>query len=491
MKKILLFTLFFVVIFFAGCEYGINKPEKPNIVIILADDMGIGDLQCYNQSSKISTPNIDRLASEGMKFTDAHSASAVCTPTRYSLLTGRYCWRTRLKKGVLWPWDEPLIEGNRLTIAEMLRQQGYRTALIGKWHLGWNWPVKDSISPGKNNGAGVDYSKPITGGPLDHGFDYYFGDDVPNFPPYTFIENRKVTIVPTVVKPDSLFGHKGMMAPGWKLQNVMPSITKRAVRYIADESKDIKTPFFLFFSLTAPHTPIAPDDRFKGKSIVGPYGDYVQEVDFVVGEIMEALKKNGLEKNTLLVFTSDNGSPARNGKDWSGPIGSVVSEYGHNPSGIYRGFKGDVWEGGHREPFIIKWPGVVKPGSVSDALITSMDIMPTVAGILDVNIPAGNTEDAHSFEGILTGKTDKAREYLINHSLKGVFAIRKGKWKLILSDRSGGFSDIVNPKGFGIETPGQLYDLEKDPGEKNNLWKEYPEIVKELKKKLRNIQERE
>ena len=490
MNRIFLLFALLITITFFGCKTEKQK-QKPNIVIILADDMGIGDPGCYNTHSKISTPNIDRLASEGMKFTDAHSASAVCTPTRYSMLTGRYSWRTRLKKGVLWPWDKPLIENDRLTIAEMLRQQGYQTALIGKWHLGWNWPVTDATPAVKNNGARVDYSKPITGGPVDHGFDHYFGDDVPNFPPYTFIEDRKVTVVPTVVKPDSLYGRNGKMAPGWCLENVMPEITKRSVEYIADASKDKSKPFFLFFSLTAPHTPIAPEDRFKGTSKAGAYGDFVREVDHVVGEIMDALKKNGIEDNTILIFTSDNGSPARNGKNWSGPIGSVVKEYGHNPSGIYRGFKGDAWEGGHREPFIVKWPGTVKPGSVSDALITSMDIMPTVADVLGVKMPAGCAEDAVSFADVLKGKTDEAREYLVNHSLKGVFAIRKGRWKLILSDRSGGFSDMLHPKGFGIETPGQLYDLEKDPGEKNNLWNEYPEMVKEMKEKLRLIKERE
>jgi len=486
--KIKFVILFWVVtiLFLAGCSLP-KISSRPNIVIILADDMGIGDPGCYNKDSKVETPNIDKLANEGMKFTDAHSASAVCTPTRYSLLTGRYSWRTRLKRGVLWSWDKPLIEDDRLTLPEMLRQNGYTTALIGKWHLGWNWPVTDSVLPTKNNGVSVDYSKPITGGPVDHGFDYYFGDDVPNFPPYTFIENRMVTVVPVADKPDSLFGREGKMAPGWRLENVMPEITRRSVRYIADASKEKTKPFFLFFSLTAPHTPIAPEDRFKGQSRAGAYGDYVHEVDFVVGEIMKALKQNGIEDNTLLIFTSDNGSPARNGKEWSGPIGSVVKEYGHHPNGNYRGFKGDAWEGGHREPFIVKWPGVVKAGSVSNALITSMDIMPTVADILNVDIPAGNAEDAAGFADVLTGRSDKAREYLVNHSLKGVFAIRKGRWKLILSDRSGGFSDIVNPKGFGIETPGQLYDFKKDPGETNNLWNEYPEIVKELKDRLDQI----
>jgi arylsulfatase A len=303
-------NLYFIVILFfslvlSGCTT--HTEEHPNIVIIYADDLGYGDISCQNTESKINTPNIDKLANEGIRFIDAHSPAAICTPSRYSLLTGRYCWRTELQKGVLWTWDKPLIRAERLTLPEMLKEKGYRTAAIGKWHLGWNWPTTDTVSAKKKKGNNVDYSQPINGGPLDHGFDYYFGDDVPNFPPYTFIENDRVTEIPLIMKPDSLYGVSGLMVAGWQLDKVMLALTEKAVTYITDASKQNK-PFFLYFPLTAPHDPIAPAQQFKGTSRAGLYGDYVQEVDWTVGQILHVLEANKLKQNTLVIFTSDNGS---------------------------------------------------------------------------------------------------------------------------------------------------------------------------------------
>jgi len=300
--KQLIFIIILSALCFQACEEKLQSGSSPNIVLILADDLGYGDPTCYNPDSKIHTPNIDLLASEGMQFTDAHSPSAVCTPTRYSILTGRYSWRSRLKKGVLWAWDKPLIDKGKLTLPAMLKQKGYQTAAIGKWHLGWEWPVNDTMQVKKVNGKNVDYTKVIGGGPLNYGFDYYFGDDVPNFPPYTFIENNHVVDIPTITKPDSLFGIKGKMAEGWKLENVMPEITKRSVSFIHKAAKDKSKPFFLYFPLTAPHTPIAPLARFEGKSKAGRYGDFVYEVDWVVGEIMQALKESGADENTLVIL---------------------------------------------------------------------------------------------------------------------------------------------------------------------------------------------
>ncbi len=479
--------LFFIALIFQACNNKTDENQLPNIVIILADDLGYGDPTCYNPDSKIPTPNIDQLAKEGLLFTDAHSESAVCTPTRYSILTGRYAWRTRLKKSVLWPWEEPLIDKQRLTLPEMLKQKGYNTAAIGKWHLGWEWPTTDSLSAKETNGKNIDYSKGIKNGPLARGFDYYFGDDVPNFPPYTFIENNRVVKIPTITKPDSLFGWKGKMAPGWKLENVMPAITEHSVQFIQNASKDKNKPFFLYFALTAPHTPIAPLTKFKGKSKAGRYGDWVFEVDWAVGEITKALKNSGVYNNTLVVFTSDNGSPARNGKNYSGPTQSVIRDYGHNPSGGFRGMKGDIWEGGHRIPFIAKWTNYIQPGKKSEALICSMDLMATIADIVDFKLPKNSSEDGVDLFPVFTGNTKQGREVLINHSHRGVFAIRKGNWKLILSDRSGGFSDGRNPNGYGIKTPGQLYNLATDPGEKNNIYSEKSELIKELTKELEKI----
>jgi len=424
-----------------------------------------------------------------LSFTDAHSSSAVCTPTRYSILTGRYAWRTPLKSSVLWAWDKPLIHKNRLTLPKMLKEKGYQTAAIGKWHLGWEWPTIDALSVKEQNGENIDYNQEITEGPLSRGFDYYFGDDVPNFPPYTFIENKKVCKIPTVDKPNSLFGGKGKMSEGWTLEAVMPEITQKSVEYINRASKN-KKPFFLYFALTAPHTPIAPATQFQGKSQAGRYGDFVYEVDWSVGQIMDALKANGIDDNTLVIFTSDNGSPARNGKNWSGPTQSVVTDFGHNPSKNFRGMKGDIWEGGHRIPFIAKWTGRIAAGIKTPALACSMDLMPTIAEIIAYNLPENASEDGTSLLSILTKGKNDGRKILVNHSHQGVFAIRKGEWKLILSNKSGGFSDSKYPEGFGIETPGQLYNLKNDPGEKENLYAKLPEKVEELTKVLEQIKNR-
>ena len=330
--------------------------DKPNIIYILADDMGYGDMKCNNPDCRIPTPNLDGLAARGTRFTDAHATSSVCTPSRYSILTGRYCWRTRLKSGVLSPWDPALIEPGRLTVAELLRHNGYSTACIGKWHLGWNWQTKNEEPANKGAAYGVydadvryelgkniDYTKPMQGGPIDCGFDYYFGDDVPNFPPYTWFEMDRLVTQPTEDKPADIFGHPGAMAQGWKLEAVVPQLTRRAVQYIEHAGKE---PFFLYFALTAPHTPIVPAPEFQGRSGAGAYGDYVCEVDWCVGEVMSALERAGIASKTLVIFTSDNG-----------PENSAyerIREHGHYSMAHLRGLKRDTWEGGHRVPFIAR-----------------------------------------------------------------------------------------------------------------------------------------
>jgi len=303
--------------------------NRPNIVFILADDMGFGDLACQNPDSKVPTPNLDRLAAEGIRFTDAHSPSAVCTPTRYAALTGRYAWRTRLKRGVLWCWDRPLIEADRLTVGKLLQSLGYDTACVGKWHLGMDWPTTDGKPPvgmgstrAKGSGSNVDFTKAIANGPTTRGFAYYFGTAVPNFPPYCFIENERTVGLPTVPKPPGMFGCPGPMLEGWKLEGILPGLMHKAVAYIDAKGGRAKNeafrqkagaPFFLYMPLTAPHTPIAPAAEFRGKSKAGAYGDFVCQVDHVVGQVLAALKRNGFAENTLVVFTSDNGSPARDG----------------------------------------------------------------------------------------------------------------------------------------------------------------------------------
>ncbi len=476
----------------------------PNIVVILADDMGYGDLACQNPDSKIPTPNLDRLASQGMRFTDAHSPSAVCTPTRYSLLTGDYCWRSQLKSSVLWPWDGPLIKKNQQTLGGMLQEQGYSTACIGKWHLGWEWPasdgssVNDQIPMGEHNasvrdpfGAKIDFTKRIAEGPTARGFDYYFGDDVPNFAPYCFIENDGTVGIPNAEKPDGMFGTKGPMMEGWRLEDVMPAITKRAVEFIeapaasAPFNKRDDAPFFLYFPLTAPHTPIAPTAEFIGKSEAHRYGDFVVEVDWTVGQIMDALERSGQVENTIVIFTSDNGSPGRSGENMAGKTNSV-REYGHNPSHTFRGIKADIWEGGHRVPFIVRWPEHVRAGATSDETICHVDLMATIASITHCDLTNDTAVDSFDLTPVFTEAEHASpiREAVVHHSIDGMFAIRQGKWKLILGRGSGGWSG----KADSDKPDGQLYDMEADPKERQNLYESLPDRVAEMEALLRRYQ---
>ncbi len=459
-----------------------DSRDRPNIVYILADDMGYGDLACQNPESKIPTPNLDKLATEGMRFTDAHSPSAVCSPTRYGILTGRYCWRSRLKRGVLRPWDRTLIEPGRLTVGALLKKHGYTTACIGKWHLGWDWRTKDGAvvqrGNGKNSWKEIDFTKPIEGGPTTKGFDYYFGTAVPNYPPYCFIENDKTLGIPSVPKPASMFGNPGPMLPGWKLVDILGALQKKAVEFI---DRHAGKPFFLYMPLTAPHTPIAPAEEFVGKSKAGAYGDLVHQVDHVAGQVISALKRNGLEKNTLVIFTSDNGSPQRDGTNMSGPVGSV-RRFGHDPSRPWRGIKADVWDGGHRVPFIAYWPGKIAANSVNDEPVCHTDLMATVAAIVNAKLPADAGEDSCNILPALFGKRYQGplRAAIVHHSGNGLFAIRQGRWKLITGLGSGGWSKPNRPKPQPDGPQGQLYDLNTDPKETKNLWLQRPDIVNRL-----------
>ena len=455
-----------------------SSSSPPNIVYILADDMGYGDLACQNPESKIPTPNLDALARQGMRFTDAHSPSAVCSPTRYGILTGRYCWRSRLKRGVLRPWGRTLIEDGRLTVPSMLKKKGYATACIGKWHLGWDWRTRDGRPVEGAKWKEIDFTKAIKGGPTERGFDYYFGTAVPNYPPYCFIENDKTIGIPTVPKPSSMFGNAGPMLPGWKLVDILPALEKRAVEYIDNHTNK---PFFLYMPLTSPHTPIAPAAEFVGKSKAGAYGDLVCQVDHVAGQVVKALKRNGLEKNTLLIFTSDNGSPCRDGTNMSGPVGSV-RRFDHNPSRPYRGIKADVWDGGHRVPFIAYWPGKIEAGSASDEPVCHVDLMATIATLTKQKLPSDAGEDSHNILPVLLGnRTPKPiREAIVHHSASGMFAIRQGKWKLIMGLGSGGWTKPTRPKPTPNGPAGQLYDMKADPAETKNLWLERQDVVNHL-----------
>ncbi|HCC69917.1 MAG TPA: arylsulfatase [Bacteroidales bacterium] len=466
-------TLFLIVIIFSwSCSHEKAPGDNPNLVYILADDLGYGDISSCNPDSKIITPNIDMIASEGMMFTDAHSGSAVCTPTRYGILTGRYSWRTRLKQGVTWSWDRPLIDSSRLTIASMLKEKGYSTACIGKWHLGLGWLMDEE--KGK-----ADFSQALTAGPNDHGFDYSF--IIPaslDIPPYVYIENHHITSQPDRITSDtSKFGwwREGDTGADFVHEKVLPYLTDKAVEWINSQAKKDK-PFFLYFPLPAPHTPILPTAEFKGVSRTNPYGDFVVMVDHMVGRVMEAVKLNQIEDNTIIIFTSDNGcSPEA---DFEQLLG-----FGHSPGFIYRGHKADIFEGGHRVPFIMKWAGHINAGETSNNIVSLNDIMATMADITDYKLTANTAEDSYSMLPVLTGQHEKyGRESVIHHSVNGYFAIRKGKWKLNVCAGSGGWSHPTESEAEKMGLPWfQLYDLDNDPGERNNIAADYPEIVNELK----------
>jgi arylsulfatase A-like enzyme len=386
----------------------------------------------------------------------------------------------------------------------MLGKRGYDTACIGKWHLGWNWATKDGKSINEQRDQGVydrdargsfsdniDFSQPVGSGPTTRGFGYYFGDDVPNFPPYCFIENDRLLGTPSVPKHDGMFGLPGPMVEGWDLTAVMPALTQKAVDYIrakpgaAPFGRREDAPFFLYFPLTAPHTPIAPTEAFQGKSQAGHYGDFVHEVDYTVGEVLRALEETGQAANTLVVFTSDNGSPARDGEDMAGEVRSVL-RYGHNPSHIYRGIKADIWEGGHRVPFLVRWPGRVPAGTTSDELACVLDLMATCSAVAGVTLPQDAALDSYDLLPTFEERAGAApiREALVHHSIEGMFAIRQGKWKLILGRGSGGWTQ----GGDDPTVPGQLYDLQNDPAEQFNRYTEEPEVVAKLEALLKRYQ---
>lgn len=466
-----------------------GQEKPPNIIFILADDLGYGDTQPFNAASKIPTPNINLLARQGLLFTNAHATSSVCTPSRYSVLTGRYPWRSRLKKGVLWVWDPPLIEEDRLTIGKMLQQQGYATACIGKWHLGWDWPTKDGQpATVANQGKNVAYKKAIMNGPVSRGFDYYFGQDIPSLPPHVLIENDHVLVEP-VDWLTSPAGMPGAMAPGWKYEDLMPVISQKAVDYIVQQTlARPDQPFFLYLSLSAPHTPIAPGEEYKGKTKVGPYGDFVYEMDQHIGRIIHTVDSLHIGDDTLIIFTSDNGGVNEDGENYTGGVGSLL-EYGHSSSGFLRGMKSDAWEGGHRIPFIVRWPGHVKANTASDALISQVDMMATLAALTGAELPENAAEDSYNILPLFSNPSlQNIRDAVVTQSGNGMLAIQKGGWKLILS--SGGGGSWTHPKGnlpVRVSENGQmfwdniqLYNLKKDIAEIQNIAYRHEDKVKDL-----------
>lgn len=457
-----------------SCSERKSDQEKnpPNILIILADDMGYGDPASFNPNSKLLTPNIDALAKSGMKFTNAHAAGTWCIPSRYGLLTGTFPFRNDRT------YEESLIAPDQMTIGGLLQRSNYQTACIGKWHQG--------IINEKNPKEG----ERLKGGPVDNGFDYFFGLPASlDIPPYYYIENDSYVNSPTDTIGDSssegwspiqgAFWRKGKIAKGYKHDNVLNVLSGKVTDYLEKykETKQEK-PFFMYFAMTAPHTPWLPEEKFRGKSQVGMYGDFVMQTDYYIGEVLRKLDELGLSDNTIVMFTSDNGPV------W---YPDNVQEYGHNSVGELSGMKGDLLEGGHRMPFIVRWPNIVKSGSENNRLICFTDVLATIADIVDQPLPENAGEDSFSFQPILTGTQDVKRPPII-HSNGGLYSITYGDWKYINGKGPGGFSKGVIGKYPSIlprdEFEGQLYNLAQDVGEHNNVYKEYPEKVRELSEML-------
>ncbi len=458
----------------------------PNIVFVMADDMGYGDPGCYG-AEKIKTPAIDKLASEGMRFTDAHSSSAVCSPSRYSVLTGRYAWRSRLKNGVQCGHGAPLIETGRSTVAFLLKAKGYSTGAFGKWHLGFDYrlkngeliPVKKSYLD-KNDADTMefDYSKPLKGGPLDCGFDEYFGiSGSLDMPPYCFIKNENTVGIPSIPKKTVTQQRPGLTVQGWDDTAVDVEFTEKACSFIRNECKN-NSPFFAYIPLSSPHRPNVSPEFVSGKSDAGPRGDAVMLADWCLGEILNTIDECHVTDNTIVIFTSDNGA---------NPCDFYGRSYGHKSCGDLRGFKADIYEGGHRVPFIIKWPNMIKSNAISNSLTGLIDLYATIVEITDSIDSKSNDRDSFSFLPILKDPTAETRETIINHSAKGMFAIRSKDWKMIDGLGSGGqsrpFSHLPQRPG---ET-GQLYSFKEDYWENVNFYLEENDVVADLKEKLKSV----
>ncbi|MDA0708696.1 MAG: arylsulfatase [bacterium] len=472
-----------------------NK-QNPNIVVFLVDDMGYGDVSCLNPEGKIPTPHFDRFAREGMIFTDSHSTSAVCSPSRYGLLTGRYNWRTSLQSSIVGHYGDPLIASDRMTVASFLKAHGYHTGCIGKWHLGmgWDFEVGKDFLPDGDTYTQRDYPhpataeqralwqdafrKPTTGGPTTRGFDYYFGVDVPNWPPYCFIENDRTVGTPSEFLPARLLGHHQASTPGpampyWHFEQLLPTWAEKADAYLTERAEKEES-FFLYLPMTSPHTPLSVNAAWIGKSgLNNPYADLVMETDDTFGHILASLDRNNLADNTLVIFASDNGCAHY--------IGAAMLEaQGHHPSAGYRGYKSDIWDGGHRIPCIARWPAVIAPGSISRQLVCLSDLLATCAEIVGGVLPDSAGEDSVSWLPLFKGIDAPVRSHAVHHSIQGKFAIRDGQWKLVLCPGSGGWSKSdadAAVEGFPLV---QLYNMSEDPAEQNNLHRALPQKVREM-----------
>ncbi len=469
-----------------------NAPKaRPNIVILYADDLGFGDLTCYNKDSKIPTPNLDQLAASGARFLDGHSSSGVCTPSRYALLTGRHHWRDF--HGIVNSFGNSVFKPEHLTLPEMLKTKGYTTAAIGKWHLGWDWDAI-RIKEGINHDA-FDWSKNIPDGPLAHGFDHYFGDTVINFPPYAWIQDDQMAQIPDTMMDPSKWPkikegqwecRPGPMVTGWNPYEVLPTLGDKAVAYI-ESRKSNDDPFFLYFAFPSPHAPIIPNDAFDGKSKAGPYGDFVVESDHVAGRILQALDKAGLSDNTIVVFSADNG-PEQYAYERD-------LKFGHWSAHPLRGLKRDIYEGGHHVPFIVRWPGLTTPGTVKDALVSQIDLYATFASLVGFELPDDAAEDSHDMLPYLRGKSQVIRTTHVHNTNPNAYALRDGDW-LLIDAKTGsvsknGVKEWEERHNYPADDdqPVELYNLKEDPGQRHNRAAELPEKVKAMQALLKKIRD--
>ena len=465
-----------------GCQAA-ERSDRPNVVIILADDLGYGDVRANNPNSPIPTPHLDALAAGGVRFTDAHSPSAVCTPTRYGLVTGRYCWRSKMKRGVLNGYSAHLIDPDRYTIADLMKDAGYNTACIGKWHLGMDMPKQA-------DGKSWDWTGTINNGPNVNGFDYFYGITASlDFPPYVYVENDQFATPVTgrvEKKAFPAFWREGELGDGFVHRESLDHLTEKVVGYIAEHAgKD--EPFFLYFPLTSPHKPTLPAERFVGKSGIGPYGDFIIQTDDVLGRVDQALQDAGVKDNTLVIFTSDNGSymyrysddqPDHTDDDTIQAYRATT----HTANHIYRGTKADIHESGHRVYFAARLPGTIEPGSVADRAVSHVDLLATLADLTGQDVPADAADDSYSMLPLMLGESDAhERAPVIMHSGNGTFAIRKGKWKLIAGSGSGGRGA---PRSKPFDRPYQLYDLESDPSETTSLIEERADVARTMEQLL-------
>lgn len=464
--------------FVATLSFGLRSDRAwattPNVILVMADDLGIGDLSPTNPDCQIKTPHLEKMAREGLTFLDAHTPSSVCTPTRYGLLTGRYNWRSRLSRGVLSGTSPHLIPNDRPTVGHLMRKGGYHTAMIGKWHLGWDW---------HKTGDKIDFSKPVKNGPDINGFDQYYAHcGSLDMPPYVWVDTGKVTAQPDrvegVTQKQDRYGwyRKGPIGADFHIDEVLPHLFDKSMEYVKSREASAKDgkPFFLYLALPAPHTPIVPVPPFKDASGLNPYADFVMQMDHHMGQLLKTVSEAGLDDNTLIIFTSDNGcSPQANFE--------LLQQQGHYPSGEYRGHKADIYEGGHRVPFIVRWPAEVESGQKTAALACLTDVYATLEAVTGQEKQLTGGEDGYNLLPVFKGALTSGRETLISHSIGGSFAIRQGSWKLCLSAGSGGWSAPREPEAKKQGLPSmQLYNLAEDPAEEKNLVTEMPEKVKAL-----------